>query len=180
MGRFFSPCLFSFLPSSLPFFFSPVFRPAPSTSIKIRPVSRDVDAFSEAGWALPVHGQVNVGGARWGGGGRDRSRCKTRLKFCPRPRRYHCPKAAQKFAFRRITIVLCCSPLPSSSFPSTATAVTVVVVVVASSFFLLFLYLSFIFLTLFLSLPSLLLSNMCVCECILLRRLLTLVCFHAL
>ena len=31
-----------------------VFRPAPSRSIKIRPVSRDVDAFSEAGWALPV------------------------------------------------------------------------------------------------------------------------------
>lgn len=78
-----------------------VFRPAPSRSIKIRPVSRDVDAFSEAGWALPVRpGELRGWGEReraggWvgerreregGRGGRARSRCKTRQKFSPHRR----------------------------------------------------------------------------------------------
>lgn len=57
-----------------------VFRPAPSRSIKIRPVSRDVDAFSEAGWALPVRpGELRGWGEReraggWVGERRERGR----------------------------------------------------------------------------------------------------------
>lgn len=99
-------------------FFSFVFRPAPSRSIKIRPVSRDVDAFSEAGWALPVRP-----GERGGIPHRRRVReTRGRARAIPMRTPAQVLSALAAIALshgakvhvapRRITIVLCCaSPL---------------------------------------------------------------------
>lgn len=101
-------------------FFSFVFRPAPSRSIKIRPVSRDVDAFSEAGWALPVRP-----GERGGIPHRRRVReTRGRARAIPMRTPAQVLSALAAIALshgakvhvapRRITIVLCCAipPLP--------------------------------------------------------------------
>lgn len=168
-------------------FFSFVFRPAPSRSIKIRPVSRDVDAFSEAGWALPVRP-----GERGGIPHRRRVReTRGRARAIPMRTPAQVLSALAAIALshgakvhvapRRITIVLCCAspllfplllPPPPSSSSSLPTLLSPLLL---PCIFLLYFSLSFSF-----PLLRVPFHRACVQVCILLRRLLTLVCFHAL
>lgn len=168
-------------------FFSFVFRPAPSRSIKIRPVSRDVDAFSEAGWALPVRP-----GERGGIPHRRRVReTRGRARAIPMRTPAQVLSALAAIALshgakvhvapRRITIVLCCAspllfpPLLPPPPPSSSSLPTLLSPLLLPCIFLLYFSLSFSF-----PLLRVPFHRACVQVCILLRRLLTLVCFHAL